>query len=269
MTKTQLRALYHVVRGRRRESEVPAGKLAYLEPGNQWYRPLIAGVSSLVPQASGAAAVRRSLSVLDRLDCDDYHRFVKNVYQAGLARLGDAWVYSDLYTTLAGMATLLRPESYLEIGVRRGNSMSMVAAHAPACSIYGFDLWIQDYAGLANPGQAFVETQLARVGYTGRAHFVDGDSAATVPAFLDAHPDLHFDLITVDGDHSARGARIDLRNVMPRLKVGGVMVFDDIANQSHPELRGVWNEVVASRSNLATWSFEEAGFGVAFALRIA
>jgi predicted O-methyltransferase YrrM len=267
MSGGRLRNLYRVVRGRARHPRVPAGRLAYLEAGNQWYPPVIAGTSTLAPQVTGAAAVRRSLSVLERLDCDDYHKYVMNVYRAGLDRIGDAWMYADLYTTLAGAASVLRPETYLEIGVRRGHSMSMVAAHAPSCAIYGFDMWVQDYAGLPNPGKAFVEQQLGRIGYGGRVAFTDGDSASTIPAFLRAHPDLYFDLITVDGDHSARGARVDLCNVMPRLKVGGVLVFDDIANASHPDLQGVWDDTVAARPDMATWSFDEAGFGVAIAIR--
>lgn len=269
MTARRLREIYRVVRGRRRGAAVPAGRLTYLEPGNQWYRPVFAGVSTLAPQVTGAAAVRRSLHVLERLDCDDYHRYVANFYRAGLDRIGDGWTYADLYTTLAGVASLIQPETYLEIGVRRGQSMSMVAAHAPACAIYGFDLWVQDYAGLANPGRALVEQQLARTGFTGRVQFTDGDSATTVPAFLRANPDLFFDLITVDGDHTARGSRLDLRHVMPRLKIGGVLVFDDISNPSHPELRAVWDETVASRTDMSSWTFTEAGFGVAFAMRVA
>jgi predicted O-methyltransferase YrrM len=263
----RLRDFIGVVRHRSRKPVAPPGRLAYLEPGNQWYGPVLAGVSSLAPQVLGAQAVRRSRSVLERLDCDEYHQYVMNFYRAGLDRLGDGWTYADLYTTLAGLTTVLRPDAYLEIGVRRGHSMSMVAAHAPQCSIYGFDLWVQDYAGLHNPGKAFVEQQLARVGFTGRAQFTDGDSASTVPSFLAEHPDLYFDLITVDGDHSARGARLDLGHVLPRLKVGGVVVFDDLINPAHPELLGVWNETVASRADMTSWTFAEAGFGVAFALR--
>lgn len=269
MTTELLRELYRAVRGRAETASVPIGRLAYLEPGNQWYRPVIAGVSSLAPQVTGAAAVRRARSVLERLDCDEYHRYVMNVYDAGLDKLGEAWAYADLYTTLSGVTTVLRPETYLEIGVRRGQSMSMVAAHAPACAIYGFDLWLQDYAGLENPGKSFVNQQLGRVGFSGCAQFTDGDSESTVPTFFAAHPDLYFDLITVDGDHSARGARLDLQHVLPRLKLGGVLVFDDIANQSHPELRAVWQETVASRPDMSSWTFVEAGFGVAFALRTA
>jgi predicted O-methyltransferase YrrM len=264
-----LRKAYRAVRGKRIAPPVPVSALAYVEPGNQWYRPVFAGVSSLVPHASGADAVRRALSVLERLDSDAYHQFVMNFYRAGLAALHDGWMYADLYTTLAGLASVIRPHTYLEIGVRRGHSMAMVAAHAPECSIYGFDLWIRDYAALDNPGEEFVRAQLPRVGYHGRMELTCGDSARTVPAFFAQHPDLFFDLVTVDGDHSARGARTDLENVLPRLTIGGLLVFDDLANQSHPELRRVWQETVVSDRRFATWSFDEAGFGVGFALRTA
>ena len=269
MIPAVLRRAYRAVRGGAMPPAIPVSPLAYVEPGNQWYRPVFAGVSSLSPRVSGAEAVRRALAVLERLDSDAYHKFVMNFYRAGLDQLDDAWMYADLYTTLSGLASIVRPRNYLEIGVRRGHSMSMVAAHAPDARIFGFDLWVQDYAGLENPGEAFVRTQLTRVGYRGRVEFTAGDSAKTIPAFLAAHPELYFDLVTVDGDHSARGARLDLAHVLPRLTIGGVLVFDDLVNPSHPELRAVWNETVASDARFATWSFDEAGFGVAFAVRTA
>ena len=261
-----LRQLYRTVM--RRSAPAPVGGLAYLEADNQWYRPLLAGVSSIPPHVCGAAAVRRSLDVLDRLECDAYHTYVMNFYRAGLARVGEAWAYADLYTTLSGLARLLQPASYLEIGVRRGHSMAMVASQAPGCEIFGFDLWIDNYAGLPNPGKDFVRQQLARVGYAGSAHFVDGDSAETVPAFLRTRPDLFFDLVTVDGDHSLRGARRDLRHVLSRLKIGGMVVFDDLVNAAHPDLRQVWDETVTSNPRFSTWTFDEAGYGVAVGIRI-
>jgi predicted O-methyltransferase YrrM len=89
----------------------------------------------------------------------------------------------------------------------------------------------------------------------------------TVPEYFRRHPDRFFDLITVDGDHSAAGAAADIENVMPRLKIGGALVFDDIANPAHPELREVWDRVVARSDRFASWSFSELGFGIAFAIK--
>ena len=42
----------------------------------------------------------------------------------------------------AWLARELQPETYLEVGVRRGFSMAMVAARSPQVEIYGFDLWV-------------------------------------------------------------------------------------------------------------------------------
>jgi predicted O-methyltransferase YrrM len=74
-------------------------------------------------------------------------------------------------------------------------------------------------------------------------------------------------MITVDGDHSEAGARADLETVMPRLKVGGALVFDDISNPSHPGLARVWRDVVETLPSYSTFAFTELGFGVGVAIR--
>jgi len=78
---------------------------------------------------------------------------------------------------------------------------------------------------------------------------------------------IFFDLITVDGDHSEWGAEQDLRQVYQRLKIGGVLVFDDICHPLHPYLAGVWQRAVATDRRFATWQFAELGYGVALAVR--
>jgi predicted O-methyltransferase YrrM len=166
-----------------------------------------------------------------------------------------------------GLARRLGAENYLEIGVRRGRSMAMVASQVPDCRIVGFDIWMDNYAGMENPGPSLVREELARVGYAGSVEFIDGDSKETVPAYFTAHPNEYFDLITVDGDHSTEGARRDLQNVKPRVKIGGALVFDDISHYMHPTLASVWKSEVEDDSGFASYSFAEVGFGVAFAIR--
>jgi predicted O-methyltransferase YrrM len=100
-------------------------------------------------------------------------------------------------------------------------------------------MFIEGYAGMDNPGPALVRSELARVDFRGGLEFVLGDSHKVLPAYFREHPEVYFDLITVDGDHSEAGARADLATVLPRLKVGGALVFDDIAHVVHPELAGV------------------------------
>ena len=62
--------------------------------------------------------------------------------------------------------------------------------------------------------------------------------------------------------HTDAGAVADLRTVVPRLKLGGVLVFDDLANPGHPGLRRVWEREVVADPRFSTWAFDELGFGV-------
>jgi predicted O-methyltransferase YrrM len=155
------------------------------------------------------------------------------------ARIQAGEVYWDLACALRQIAEGLRPRNYLEIGVRLGNSTSMVAATAPNVSIAAFDLWMSPYAGLDNPGPDFVRRQLTGVGHRGELTFHDGDSRETIPHFLADHPAAEFDLVCVDGDHSDEGAWTDVTNVVGIVTPGGYLLFDDLTHPFHT-LLPIW-----------------------------
>jgi len=251
-----------------RQTEPDCSRNAFKPNAGSWYRPALGGASSFASQCQGANVVRRAMEVLSRLEQDAYSEYLLGYYEAGLRLFDGSWQYADINTFCLGGSNILKPASYLEIGVRRGRSAAMVVSQSPKCNVVGFDLWIQNYAGMDNPGPQFVSAELRKVGHQGEATFVAGDSRRTVPEFFQKNPDMYFDMITVDGDHSISGAREDLNNVLWRLKVGGMLIFDDTANHSHPGLSGVWSEVVASSASFSTYNFSEVGFGVAMAIRL-
>jgi hypothetical protein len=53
---------------------------------------------------------------------------------------------------------------------------------------------------------------------------------------------------------------------MPRLRVGGVLAFDDIARA--PALQRVWRDLVQRDGRFVTWEFTDSGFGIALAVRV-
>ncbi len=232
-----------------------------------WYEPLLAGASTFIEDCSSAKTASGVLDILGRLTPDSYVEFSIQYYQTGIQRFGNQWKYADINTVLYGICKNVEVETYMEIGVRRGRSMSVVAALHPHAKLIGFDMWIPNYVGIENPGPDFVHKELERVGYKEKAIFIVGDSKQTVPKYFKDNTEAYFDIITVDGDHTASGAMIDLKNVIPRLKIGGFLVFDDISNPDHMYLKDVWDRVIVRSNRFTTYSFEELGYGVAFGIK--
>lgn len=253
---------------KRYRKNVPFQKqTTFADANNNWYDPLLAGPSSFVEDCCSHQTVTGVLGILEKLTPEKYLEFNIEYYRQGLQRFGEKWRYADILTVLYGICINVKIESYLEIGVRRGRSMSVVASLNPDSIITGFDMWMPDYVGVENPGPDFVKNELKKVGYRGEPVFVNGNSIKTLPKYFIDHPGEFFDLITVDGGHAAAVAISDLKNVIPRIKIGGFLVFDDICNIWHTDLRNVWKKVVKKTGRFATYEFEELGYGVAFAIK--
>lgn len=244
------------------------GRNSYKVKGVQWYPLPLAGASTLSAPLHDEETYRGVLEVLKKLREDDYLRYVKGYMASGMRRFGGCWRYADICTVLYTLSGMLGVSRYLEIGVRQGRSMAMVVSRQPDVHVTAFDMWCADYAGMENPGPDFVREQMAALGHTGGIEFVDGNSHETLPAYFARNPGAGFDLITVDGDHTPEGARQDLEDVLPFLRIGGAIVFDDVAHPAHPELMQVWRDVVLSRPEMSGYMFAELGYGVAFAVRM-
>lgn len=206
------------------------------------------------------------LDVLAKLTQNPELEAEQGRYREAQARFGKYWRHADLLTVLWAAATLNRPTSYLEVGVRRGKSCAVVGSLAPECAIVGFDIWMEDYFGSPNPGPEFVENELKAVGHRGSVTMVTGKSQETVPEFLRQHPDMYFDLVTIDGDKSVQGCGSDFANTLPRLKVGGIIVCDDLP--LNPALARVWQRLIQQDGRYVGWMFAGAG-GVVVAVRVA
>ncbi|UFS72428.1 class I SAM-dependent methyltransferase [Geomonas sp. RF6] len=235
--------------------------------GANHYGPVILTPTTLARIATSEQTWGEILSFHGELASDEYVRYVDAFYRESRARFGKEWHYLDIVNVLYAIAKTIKPRTYMEIGVRRGRSACAVAHGSPSTVMVAFDMWQQNYAGMENPGPEFVKSELAKHGHTGELYFVNGNSHETVPAFFQNNPLLSLDLITVDGDHTEDGAFDDLKNVIPRLSVGGVLVFDDICHPAHTYLLKVWQRAMAEFPFLTHYEYTESGYGVAFAIR--
>ena len=235
--------------------------------GRNFFGPVILNPGTLARIASDSATWQEILAFHSLLATDEYVKYLDAFYRECIKRFGSNWYYIDIVNVLYAASRTIQPRMYLEIGVRRGRSVCTVARGCPNVSILAFDMWLPGYAGMENPGPEFVKSELQKHGYTGEIFFINGDSHQTVPAFFRQNPQAMFDMITVDGDHSEEGALDDLRNVIPHLSVGGILVFDDITHPAHPYLLNVWKKTMAMFPFLTSFEFTEMGYGVAFAIR--
>jgi len=234
-----------------------------------WYTPVFLDPGTVMERAVDSKARTEILRVLRRLTPDAYSVYITAMLTEGWRKFGRSWRYVDILNILWASASLIQPKRYLEIGVRRGRSMSMVTAAAPSCSLLAFDLWVHPYAGIDNPGPEFVESEIRRITPRAKMEFFGGDSRVTIPEFFRSDTQGPIDLVTVDGDHSDEGARADLDNVLPHVSVGGAVVFDDIAHPAHPNLRNVWLSALdAAPGRFVHAAYTDLGYGVGFAIRV-
>lgn len=208
------------------------------------------------------AGKRRALEIMRRLTPDSYLSNAVNFYETSLRNRRAFYLLPDLLNFLARE---FQPETYIEIGVRRGRSLACLMAENPDTKCYGFDLWISNYAGQDNPGPEFVADQMLAAGAGRKPTLIVGSSSKTVPEFFRNHPPA--DLITVDADHTYIGAKRDLDICFANLAPGGMLIFDDIYHPQFPELAGLWNEYKASLAGSYIFIEDPTATGTAIAIR--
>jgi glycosyltransferase involved in cell wall biosynthesis/ADP-heptose:LPS heptosyltransferase/predicted O-methyltransferase YrrM/Tfp pilus assembly protein PilF len=172
------------------------------------------------------------------------------------------------HVAFAFLADRLKPTTFLEVGVRIGASMVQVLTHAPIKVAAGVDLWTGDYSGLPNTKE-FLLSQLERhraaTGGTYQLHMLHGDSHKILKDLIQQQS--FFNLINVDGDHSAEGAREDLEDALQLLTPRGAILFDDIIHPAHRYLLKVIQDFVRRHPELSLLLNTHDDNGVAILLR--
>lgn len=187
----------------------------------------------------------------------------------------------ECYQVLYGLAELIKPETYLEVGVREGASLCCVLARereivdfTMTClrddrhyltdeivervadgftprrdlSLFLFDNW--SYKG-GEGGRERIVKLLDEGFQTGSYELIAGDSKETLPRFFDSTPRKQFprgynredriDLVFIDGDHSWNGAWADICNVHGHYKI---LVCHDLFHPEHGYLHQLFKNYV-------------------------
>jgi len=136
--------------------------------------------------------------------CDDYHRLIAGRVSEHAEKLG-------------------RDIDYIEIGTLTGNSAEAILVTGKVRRAVLIDNFSLIWQGKRQSKQ-LVESRLAK--YAGRFEVLDGDCRAIAPQLTEM-----FDVGFVDGDHSEDSCRIDMTNILPRLRDNGVMFIHDVGNK--------------------------------------
>lgn len=162
-----------------------------------------------------------------------------------------------LHSVLGSIAEYQKPNTYLEIGVREGDSLKAVLEHSQPSEIWLCDTWGETYGGTGRGNHHHISELLIKMNFDGYPVFMNGDSKIFIPTI---RREIRFDLILVDGDHSYDGAYKDLENVWPLLQDGGLIVFDDIVHVSHKYLLNCIKEFTNEyKADLVYITFEDNG----------
>lgn len=132
-----------------------------------------------------------------------------------------------------------RPRSYLEVGVARGDTFHRIVSAMPAGSRAVAVDFPEQAWGLAGsaPELAAAAADLRAKGYDVLVLSGDSRDASVVNAAKAGGP---FDLVLIDGDHTAEGVAADWINYGADARV---VAFHDIADTMRPNRKGERIEV--------------------------
>ena len=157
----------------------------------------------------------------------------------------------------------------LEIGSRTGVSLIEKLIYHPspdAVAVLSMDLYVE----LGSP--RIIKRNMRYLGIPiGNVHLLTGDSLSIFPKLMTELPYASFDYALVDGSHIEADAYQDLCNVIPFIRSGGFLVFDDTGPDEYGnyQLLETWERAMAScKEDFTAKHYDEPyGFCVAQRLR--
>jgi len=106
----------------------------------------------------------------------------------------------------------------MEIGVQDGHSTLAVMRMFPDMELVVLcDNWGPGHGGTNRGSNDFVQQRIVNAGFPiERVQFLNGDSRELIPCYFQEHPDIYFDLLIIDDDHSVPTLNQHLDTVIGR-----------------------------------------------------
>ncbi len=172
---------------------------------------------------------------------DDENRFLLYAHPLRIAKL---LAHLEAYRRVFEV-----PGAIVECGVFKGASFVTLATFrelldpAPSRTLIGFDTFAEfpatafgpdvakreafiQEAGSTSIGRDELSAVLARKGLGEDVQLIAGDITETLPAYVDAHPELRIALLNLDTD-IYEPAKVILEQLWPRMSPGGIVMLDD------------------------------------------
>lgn len=148
----------------------------------------------------------------------------------------DAYASQDVFAmaALAAIAASERPKKVLEIGTFRGATAWLFAANAPEATVYTLDLPAgSPDAPLPRTG---VDAEIIAARGGRRVYEGTPEASRIVPLVGDSVTfdfdavGCDIDLAFIDGAHSHEYVRNDTEAIVPRMRPGGLVIWDDYSD---------------------------------------
>jgi hypothetical protein len=118
-----------------------------------------------------------------------------------------------------------------EIGFNAGHStmLLLLGRDTSPVDFTIFDIGTHRYT---RPCVSYIQSVFPHVKF----EYIEGDSTATMPSWIDTHKELigSYDVIHVDGGHSEHCIINDMKNTDLLVKLNGIVIIDDTNLENHP-----------------------------------
>jgi len=129
---------------------------------------------------------------------------------------------TDMVDDIANIVKNNKNIDVMEIGFNAGHSAEIFLSNNNNLRLTSFDLGRWNYVNIS---KKYIDNV-----YPERHNLILGDSAITVPKFVEENPNTKFDIIYVDGSHDEPMPLTDLLNCKKLAHSNTIVIMDDITH---------------------------------------